>query len=169
MYVEVAQGFKKYFAKGFVLLLLCTLYGTKLAALQFWHALIAAMKQIKYEQSKADACLFYRQDKEKMLNIWILWVDDLLNVGENHAVQKAKKEIMKEFDCEDGGRLQEFIGCKVVVDQVAKTMQLTQPVLLQSFVDKFDHGNQKAEVPATAGTILTHQTKDLSTKKQSKF
>jgi hypothetical protein len=92
-----------------------------------------------------------------------------LNVGKTYAVQKAKKEIMKEFDCRDGSRLQEFIGCKIMVDQDAKTMQLTQPVLLQSFVNEFDLGDQKAEVPATAGTILTYQTKDLSTAKQSKF
>jgi Reverse transcriptase (RNA-dependent DNA polymerase) len=37
MYLEVAQGFEKFYGNGVVLLLLRTLYGTKQAALQLWN------------------------------------------------------------------------------------------------------------------------------------
>jgi hypothetical protein len=151
MYVDVAQGFEKHYDKGIVLLLLRTLYGTKQAALQFWRALIAAMKRMNFVRSQADPCLFYKRDKNKDLSIWISWVDDLLNVGKPHVIAKAKEQMKKEFDCDDVGEMTEFIGCKIDIDRSAKTMRLTQPVLLQSFRDEFDMGSRRRMCPPRLG------------------
>jgi Reverse transcriptase (RNA-dependent DNA polymerase) len=63
MYLEVAQGFENHYGAGVVLLLLRTLYGMKQAALQFWQALNKAMGNMKYTQSQADLCLFYKRNK----------------------------------------------------------------------------------------------------------
>ena len=34
-------------------------------------------------------------------------------MGKEKAVLKAKKEMMKRFDCEELGEMKEYIGCKV--------------------------------------------------------
>jgi hypothetical protein len=172
MYMDVAQGFEKHYDNGIVVLVLRTLHGTKQAALQFWRALIAAMQRMMYVRSQADPRLFYKRDKNKDLSIWTLWVDDLLNVGKPHVIAKAKEHIKKEFDCDDVSEMTEFIGCKIDLDRSAKTMRLTQPVLLQSFSDEFDIGQQKADVPAKAGSMLSNtasDTKYLSPEKQREF
>lgn len=48
----------------------------------------------------------------------------------------AKKQLMERFDCDEIGKLTEYIGCKI--DRGDGYMKLTQPVLLQSFQDEFD-------------------------------
>jgi Reverse transcriptase (RNA-dependent DNA polymerase) len=147
MYLEVVQGFKNHYGAGVVLLVPRTLYGTKQAPLQFWRALNKAMVNMKYTCSQADPCLFYKRNKDNDLSIWISWVDDLLTIGKPNVIEDAKKNMMKEFDCDDVGELEEFIGCKIVVDKTKKCTWLTQPVLLQSLSDEFS--DQKADIPAT--------------------
>jgi hypothetical protein len=49
-----------------------------------------------------------------------------------------KKGIMDKMDCDDGGEIIEFVGCKIDYDKVEKDLRVTQPVLCQSFVDEFD-------------------------------
>jgi Reverse transcriptase (RNA-dependent DNA polymerase) len=92
MYMAVPKGFEKYYGSGMVLLLLKTLYGTKQAALQFWHELLKAMLKMCYSQSKANPCLFFKRNKKNELSIWISWVDDLLTVGKDQVAQEAKED-----------------------------------------------------------------------------
>jgi Reverse transcriptase (RNA-dependent DNA polymerase) len=56
MYMSIPKGFEKYYGSDVVLLLQKTLYGTKQAALQFWHELLKSMVKMFYKQGKADPC-----------------------------------------------------------------------------------------------------------------
>jgi hypothetical protein len=38
---------------------------------------------------------------------------------------------MQQVDCDDGGEIKEFEGCRVDINWALKTLKLTQPVLLQ--------------------------------------
>ena len=40
----------------------------------------------------------------------ILWIDDNMIMGPSNLVMKVKTDLMKEFDCEDFGRLEEYVG-----------------------------------------------------------
>jgi hypothetical protein len=42
------------------------------------------------------------------------------------------------FKCDDVGEMTEYVGCKVEYNKEGKYMKLTQPVVIQSFVDQFD-------------------------------
>jgi hypothetical protein len=106
------------------------------------------------------------------LNIWISWVDDLLNVGEAEVNEKEKEEFKKKFDCDDVGELIEFVGVKIVIDRANRTAKLTQPVLLQSFGDEFEIGSSHVDIPAMAGHVISYKREDavyLSPKKQRVF
>jgi Reverse transcriptase (RNA-dependent DNA polymerase) len=171
MYLEVAQGFEQYYPKDLVLLLKQTLYGTKQAALQFWHELVKVLTGLLFKQSKADPCLFFKQ-VDGSLNIWISWVNDLLNVGKAKVNEKEKEEFKKKFDCNDVGKLTEFVGVKIVIDWANWTSKLTQPVLLQSFGDKFEIRSSHVDIPATAGHVISYKREDaayLNPKKQRVF
>ena len=43
---------------------------------------------------------------------------------------------MRRFDCEDGGELREYVGCKL--DRKGDTLKITQPILVQSLKDEFE-------------------------------
>ncbi len=43
----------------------------------------------------------------------ISWMDDNMIVGPSNLVMKLKKELMKQFECDDCGELTEYIGNKI--------------------------------------------------------
>ncbi len=90
------------------------------------------------------------------LVLWISWVDDCLAAGKDEAVIDAKSSMMKLFDCDDVGELKEYVGCKVDYDRANGTMKLTQPVMIQSFVDEFNlPSGATPNTPAIPGIVLT--------------
>jgi hypothetical protein len=63
---------------------------------------------------------------------------------------------MERFDCDDGGEMKEYVGCRLERNWDEGWIKVTQPVLLQSFTDEFDlpEGNYP-NTPATPGSVLT--------------
>jgi hypothetical protein len=61
-----------------------------------------------------------------------------------------KRAMNQILDCDDGGDILEFIGCKIDYDRTNKSLRFTQPVLLQSFTDEFKIAEK--EMPKTPGT-----------------
>jgi len=59
IYMEIPEGFQDKYCVNCVLLLLRTLYCLKQAAMAFWKQLLAAMRRMGFERSKADPCLYY--------------------------------------------------------------------------------------------------------------
>jgi hypothetical protein len=154
VYMGVPQGFEKYFPGDVVLLLLRTLYGTKQAAMAFWRKLVEVFYMIGFARSKADPCLYFAWTDDGLV-LWTSWVDDCFVCGKKEAVIKAKELFKGQFDCDEVGELKEYIGCKVDIDKEKQFMKLTQPVLLQSYVDEFDlPGGEVPKTPAVPGDVL---------------
>ena len=153
--MEVPQGFERFYPQNTVLLLLKTLYGLKQAALAFWRELLKAFHHMKYGRSKADPCLYFKWTVYGLV-LWLSWVDDCLVAGKEEGVKEAKSSMMELFDCDDVGKLTEYVGCKVDYNQHEGTMKLTQPVMIQSFTDEFELPEGKASnTPAIPGTVMS--------------
>jgi hypothetical protein len=168
-YLQVPEGFEKFYPGKVVLKLLKTLYGLKQSAYVFWKTLVMAFKHMTYERSKADPCLFFKWTTYGLV-LWITWVDDCLVCGNKKGVLEAKKLLMERFDCDEVGELTEYIGCKI--DRDEGFMKLTQPVLLQSFEDEFDLPEIKTPTtPATPGEVLraSNESSLLNDTMQSKY
>ena len=156
LYMEVPKGFEKFYPPNSVLLLLKTIYGLKQAAYAFWTKLLAAFSRLNYHRSKADPCLYYKWS-DRGLILWTSWVDDLLSVGEASLVSREKERMKTEFDCDDQGLMEEYVGCKIDIDwdRDKPRLKFTQPVLLQSLEDEFDIQNQQeCRTPAEPGSVL---------------
>jgi hypothetical protein len=54
----------------------------------------------------------YHQWGEEGLVLIVSWIDGDLIIGSKKAVEKAKKEFLQRFDSEDGGDLEEYMGCR---------------------------------------------------------
>jgi hypothetical protein len=154
VYMEVPEGFGKYYdPMYYVLLLLQTIYGLKQSAMAFWRKLLAAFRDMKFNRSKADPCLYFAWNKG--LTLWISWIDDCLVVGSKRNVKKAKQKMIDRFDCDVIGNMHEYVGCKLTRDYEENSIRFTQPVLLQSYADEFELGNDEApSVPADPGQVL---------------
>lgn len=58
--------------------------------------------------------------------------------GKPEGVKEAKHEMIMQFECHEVGKLKEYVGCKVDQNEEEGWIKLTQPVLMQSYVDEFD-------------------------------
>jgi hypothetical protein len=173
VYMEVPEGFQQWYNPMlYVLLLLQTLYGLKQAAKAFWEQLLKAFASMNYARSKADPCLYFQWTVFGLV-LWISWIDDCLCVGPKKGVEAAKKDMMDRFDCDEVGGMDEYVGCKLDCNWEDGSLKITQPVLLQSFVDEFDLPDEDAVpmIPADGGQILQTCTEEnaLPTNLQKKF
>ena len=156
VYIEVPQGFEKYYDPVTeVLLLGRTLYGLKQSAKQFWRTLLMCFKSMNVLRSKVDPCLYYKWEPEGLV-IWLSWVDDCLVVGPKPAVMRARDEFMARFDCDDLGEVTEYVGCKLERNMEEGWLKLTQPVLMKSYEDEFDLPTDGPDptTPAEGGQVL---------------
>ena len=171
LFMEIPEGFERFYGRNALLRLRRTIYGLKQAAFAFWKELLLAFESLKYVRSKADPCLYYKWGEQGLI-VWISWVDDCLIAGPASMVIEEKEKMKLRFDCDDIGELKEYVGCKIVHDRAERSVTITQPVLLQSFTDEFelDHDKQH-ETPAVAGEILRKgEEKDfVSQEKMKKF
>jgi hypothetical protein len=153
LYMEVPQGFEKYYPGDVLLLLLKTIYGLKQAAFEYWKALLKAIRAIGLTRSKADPCVYFKWTDQGLM-IWSSWVDDILSCGNKEEVIKGRQELKKHFDLDEVGEMKEYIGCKVEYNKEEGWMKLTQPVLVQSFEDEFELPEKPVETPAAPGSVL---------------
>lgn len=165
IYMEIPQGFEKYYPKNHVWLLVRTLYGLKQAALAFWRKLVLTMAYIHFKRSKADPCLYYKWDKRRLTLITSV-IDDMNIVGSKKSVLEAKKGITKIFDCDEVGETKEYVGLKLDY-KPGSYMKITQPVLLQSLSDEFDvPKTDPVATPAVPGEYLKTEQIDVPSKEQ---
>ena len=154
IYMEVPQGFEKYYDDDEVLLLTKTIYGLTQSAYEYYMVWLKAVRKIKLNKSKADPCVFFRWTNHG-LNLWTSWVDDILSCGQENDLRNGRTELKKYFGIDEQGQLQEYIGCKVEYDQGQGKMYLSQPVLIQSLSDEFElQGGGWPSTPAAPGSIL---------------
>ena len=60
LFMEVPEGFEKYFEEDEVIELLTTIYGLKQAAKAYYRESVKAAKFLKYKRSTVDPCVFFK-------------------------------------------------------------------------------------------------------------
>ena len=154
IYMEVPEGFEKYYPdEDTVLMLLKAIYGTKQAAIQFWKELLKCQRDMKNERNAADPCVYFKWTAEGLI-MWLSWIDDCMVWGPKEQMLIEKQEFMRRFDCDDVGPLEEYVGCKIERNREEHSIKFTQPVLLQSFTDEYDIEGREYATPADPNTVL---------------
>ena len=89
--------------------------------------------------------------------MWLTWIDDKLCIANAKRVEHEKGLLMRHFKCDDVGKVQDYIGCKIDIADNGRSLKMTQPVHMQSLTDEFEDIIQGKTplVPAKPGDILT--------------
>ena len=113
----------------------------------------------------------YYKWTEHGLVMWASWVDDCIGVGHKAGVLESKNMITSKLKCDDLGAMLEYVGCKIDIDWSVPSCKLTQPVLIQSFVDEFEATVQGHTTPAIPGSTLQETTPEstLSNAETTKY
>jgi len=76
------------------------------------------------------------------------------------------------FDCDNVGELKEYIGCKIERKMDPKLLVISQPVIIQSFIDEFSIiSDNKFETPASSGELFSPVSggDELNEKEQKRY
>jgi len=153
IHMKILRGFGKLFPERSMILLKKCLYGLKQATEAFWRKLLRAAQAMGLLRSHADPCLYYKW-VEGWLGMMMSWIDDNAIIGKEQDVFDLKQLLMQQFECDDCGPMNEYVGCTI---EKCKSggIKFLQKVLLQSYDDEFNiKGLKKFNTPATPGTVL---------------
>ena len=93
--------------------LLKALYGLKQSPRAWFGRFSLAMKK-RYSQLYRDHSLFHRHSNIEKITILIVYVDDIIIIGDDSEVRiKLEQELMEEFAVKNLGQLKYFLGIKV--------------------------------------------------------
>jgi hypothetical protein len=75
-------------------------------------------------------------------------------MGYEKDMLDLKKDLMNQFECDDCGKMDEYVGCTIEKLE-SGGIKFLQKVLVQSFKDEFDIEElKKFNTPAAPGTVL---------------
>ena len=88
--------------------------------------------------------------------IFVLYVDDLLIIGDEHLIEKCKQDLSAEFEMKDLGLLHYFLGLEIW--QLDNCIILNQGKYTVDILTKF--GMIECKLAATPMEINLHKLKD---------
>ena len=112
VWIEIFDGYEFAFGEiyqtRYVMLLLKAMYGLVQPRAHstrfFWKILTS--EEVRMVQSKADPCLFYKQDGNgKLTAMMVIHIDDCAISGKKEMIDEIKKSIAKWLSVKDEGRL----------------------------------------------------------------
>ncbi|CAL5378709.1 unnamed protein product [Camellia sinensis] len=98
----------------------------------------------EYKRPAADQCVYVRKFPGENFIILLLYVDDMLIVGQDATtIISLKKELSQSFEMKDLGPTQQILGMKIVCDRETKRLWLSQEKYVEQVIEKFNKKDTK--------------------------
>jgi hypothetical protein len=112
VYIEQPKGFETFDRESHVCKLKRALYGLKQAPCSWYTRIDSYFTGLGFTKSEVDANL-YQIVVEGNLLIIVLYVDDLILIGDEQLILSCKEDLAKEFEMKDLGLLHYFLGLEI--------------------------------------------------------
>ena len=119
-----------------------TIYGLVQSAQQFFLNLGRKLKDLGFEQNKADPCLFKRKNELGVVFVGV-YVDDCYVVGNKAAVEDVTTGLQRKTRCAEAFSVtvtddtSDYLSCDVVFSKDGKRAWLGQPHLIKNLRKHF--------------------------------
>ncbi|KAL5818254.1 hypothetical protein ACOSQ3_022150 [Xanthoceras sorbifolium] len=114
IYMEQPESFQVKGKEKSVCRLKNSLYGLKQAPRQWYKKFDSFMEKNKYNRTTADHCVFIKKFSDGDFIILLLYVDDMLIVGQDIGkINRLKKELSKSFAMKDLGPVKQILGMRI--------------------------------------------------------
>ena len=155
IYMKIPEGYDEVINPGVdkedCLILQKAIYGLVQAARQFWKKIVDKMQEGGFKLSEADPCMLYKED-EKGVCIIIIYIDDMLIIGKEEAIDDAIKVLQGHFEVKDPTSLEDYLGVQIVQSDDGKKAWLGQPTIIKSLEKQFGERVAKKKMTVTPGT-----------------
>ncbi|KAG8502943.1 hypothetical protein CXB51_000740 [Gossypium anomalum] len=112
VYMDFSPGFEE--SKGQVCKLKKSLYGLKQSPRAWFNRFAKAMTSKHYTQGQADHTLFYKHSDNGKCCILIVYVDDIILIGDDSIeIERLKEFLSLEFQLKNLGNLRYFLGMEI--------------------------------------------------------
>ena len=123
IYMEQPEGFEVAEKEHLVCKLNKSLYGLKQTPRQWYKKFESFMTNLGYHNAQADQCVFMKRYVDGDFIILLLYVDDMLIVGNStKRIALLKKTLSKSFAMKDLGSTKQILGMKIYRDRSEKKL-----------------------------------------------
>ena len=166
IYMEQPEGFTDGTDK--VCKLERSIYGLKQSARLWNKRLDARLKEIGFDQTHSDHCVYINKSTGVIVAIW---VDDLIIFGKDSVgVDLLKRQLSEAFDMKDMGKLQYFLGIQVHRDRKNRLIQIHQRGYTNIILKRFGMENSApVSTPMATGTKLCKSTDESTPADQKQY
>ena len=129
------------------------IYGLCQAARPFWKKFVDPVKKesFGFTVSPADPFMLLNEN-ELGICIIIMYVDDMLIIGNKGQIQDFASKIQKEFSVKIQHKLADYLGCKFHRTKERTRGWLRQPSIIKSLEQKFGDKAMKERLSLIPGT-----------------
>lgn len=144
IYMEQPEGFEEKGKENLVCKLKKSLYGLKQAPRQWYRKFDSSMTSNGYQRTFADPCVYFKKFPEGNFIILLLYVDDMLIVGQDaKMINNLKMELSKSFDMKDLGPAKQILGMEIARDRKSRKMWLSQEKYIERVLERFNMNHAK--------------------------
>ena len=144
IYMEQPEGFEENGKEHLVCKLKKSLYGLKQAPRQWYKKFDTFMISQNYKRTNADHCVYVRNFDECTFIILLLYVDDMLVIGQDcNLINKLKLELSNAFDMKDLGPAKNILGMQIMRDRKCGKLWLSQEKYIERVLLRFHMENAK--------------------------
>ncbi|KAI3703981.1 hypothetical protein L1987_74182 [Smallanthus sonchifolius] len=145
-----------------------SIYGLKQASRSWNLHFDQKIKEFGFVKNEDEPCV-YRKASGSIISFLILYVDDILIIGNNiHVLDKVKQWLRSCFAMKDLGEAAYILGIKIYRDRSKRLLGLSHSTYIDKMMTRFRMENsKKGGVPMTKGTVLNKSqfpSTDIETK-----
>ncbi|KAL5863382.1 hypothetical protein ACOSQ3_000896 [Xanthoceras sorbifolium] len=145
IYMEQPEGFQVKGKEKSVCRLKKSLYGLKQAPRQWYKKFDSFMEKNEYNRTTADHCVFIKKFSDGDFIILLLYVDDMLIVGQDIGkINKLKKELSKSFAMKDLGPAKQILGMRITRNRQNRRIWLSQERYVEKVLERFNMSKAKS-------------------------
>jgi ATP-binding cassette subfamily B (MDR/TAP) protein 1 len=154
--MEQPEGFKVKGKENLVCQLKKSLYGLKQALRQWYKKFDSFIIDHGCRRTNSDHCVFVKRFDDGEFIILLLYVDDMLIVGQNsEKISKLKADMKKHYAMKDLGSAKHILGMSIRRGRKEhKAVAITRKVYREG-VGAVSHGNGKASCYSTCYSLLS--------------
>ena len=158
IYMMQPEGFIVEGQEQKVCKLLRSIYGLK-QALRSWNLRFDEMiKTFGFEQN-VDEPFVYKYIKETKVVFLVLYVDDILLIGNDiRLLSDVKKWLVEKFQMKDLGQTSYVLGIQIIRDRKKRLLALSQASYIDKVLARFSMQNsKKGQLPTRHGIVLSKE------------
>ena len=148
-----------------------SLYGLKQAPRQWYKKFDSFMVDHNFKKTKNDHCVFIKRYESGDFLILLLYVDDMLIVGQDrNKIAALKKDLGESFAMKDLGQARQILGMKITRDRPKKLLRLSQERYVERVLERFNmHKAKPVSTPLGGHFKLSSKQSPTSEKEKEEM